>query len=238
MSGSTCRTSCTAKYVHSFDSYSCKSNFATLTEAFSCLSHLNKKLPLYCGVVLEFSQNFDPAMTVVKDATESVAKLSGKNKKTRLTVRDHGQEEGKVSDKSTISPARNITREHVWIFSWTIKERRVWNRYFDCGLTLDAISEFLMWLCAFLTPFTSILRLLGLVLRRIYWKSYRKSIYQPFFIYRSSYCYWFNLSLNYRRFWGIIGNIIVIENLRKIIEKLSLSKNFTYHPPLLTAKLK
>ena len=63
--------------------------------------------------MLEFSQNFDPAMTVVKDATESVAKLSGKNKKTRLTVRDHGQEEGKVSDKSTISPARNITCEHV-----------------------------------------------------------------------------------------------------------------------------
>ena len=31
-------------------------------------------------------------MTVVKDATESVAKLSGKKKYTRLKVRDHGQE--------------------------------------------------------------------------------------------------------------------------------------------------
>ena len=40
-------------------------------------------------------------MTVVKYATKSVAKLSGK-KKTRLNLRDHGQEEGDVSDKSTI----------------------------------------------------------------------------------------------------------------------------------------
>ena len=39
-------------------------------------------------------------MTVVKDDIESVAKLSGKQKKKRLKVRDHGQEEGKVSDKS------------------------------------------------------------------------------------------------------------------------------------------
>ena len=45
-------------------------------------------------------------MSVVKDATESVAKLSGKKKKTRLKVRDHGQEEGKVSDKSTKSVAQ------------------------------------------------------------------------------------------------------------------------------------
>ena len=52
-------------------------------------------------------------ISVVKDATESVAKLSGKMKKTRLKVRDHGQEEGKVSDKSTIFASRNITREHV-----------------------------------------------------------------------------------------------------------------------------
>ena len=41
-------------------------------------------------------------MTVVKYATESVANLSGKKKKRRLKVRDHGQEEGKMSDKSTI----------------------------------------------------------------------------------------------------------------------------------------
>ena len=52
-------------------------------------------------------------MTVVKDATDSVTKLSGKKKKTRLKVRDHGQEEGELSDKSTISAARNITGEHV-----------------------------------------------------------------------------------------------------------------------------
>ena len=51
--------------------------------------------------------------TVVKDATESVAKLNGKKKKARLKVRDHGQEEGEVPYKSTISTARNITREHV-----------------------------------------------------------------------------------------------------------------------------
>ena len=53
-------------------------------------------------------------MTVVKYATESVANLSGKKKKkTRLKVRDHGQEDGKVSDKITKSAARHITREHV-----------------------------------------------------------------------------------------------------------------------------
>ena len=52
-------------------------------------------------------------MTVVEDATESVAKLSGKKKKTRLKVRDHGQEEGKVSDKSTKSVAKNITLKHL-----------------------------------------------------------------------------------------------------------------------------
>ena len=40
--------------------------------------------------------------TVVKYVTEIVAKLSGKKKKTRLKVRDHGQEEGEVSDKSII----------------------------------------------------------------------------------------------------------------------------------------
>ena len=34
--------------------------------------------------------------TVVQDATESVAKLNGKKKKTRLKVRDHSQEEGEV----------------------------------------------------------------------------------------------------------------------------------------------
>ena len=52
-------------------------------------------------------------MTVVKDDTESVAKLSGKQKKKRLKVRDDGQEEGEVSDKSTRFAARNINREHV-----------------------------------------------------------------------------------------------------------------------------
>ena len=48
------------------------------------------------------SQNLDPVMTVVKYATESLANLSGKKKKTRLKVRDHGQEEGEVFDKSII----------------------------------------------------------------------------------------------------------------------------------------
>ena len=44
--------------------------------------------------------------TVVKYATESVAKLSGKKKKMRLKVRDHGQEKAKCLKY-------NITREHV-----------------------------------------------------------------------------------------------------------------------------
>ena len=44
--------------------------------------------------------------TVVKYATESVAKLSGKKKKMRLKVRDHGQEKTKCLKY-------NITREHV-----------------------------------------------------------------------------------------------------------------------------
>ena len=39
-------------------------------------------------------------MTVVKDATESVSKLSGKKKKSKLIVRDHGQEEGEVFENS------------------------------------------------------------------------------------------------------------------------------------------
>ena len=51
--------------------------------------------------------------TVVKDDTKSVAKLSGTQKKKRIKVKDHGQEEGEVSDKSTKSAARNITLEHV-----------------------------------------------------------------------------------------------------------------------------
>ena len=80
-------------------------------------------------------------MTVVKDATESVAisnlKLSWKKKKPTLKVRDHGQEEGEVSDKSTKSAARNMTCQHVRIITCAIKERRVWNEYFYSCLTLD-----------------------------------------------------------------------------------------------------
>ena len=52
-------------------------------------------------------------MTVVKDDTENVTKLSGKEMKKRLKVRDHGQEEGEVFDKSTKFAARNINHEHV-----------------------------------------------------------------------------------------------------------------------------
>ena len=81
-------------------------------------------------------------MTVVKDATESVAKLSGKKKKTRLNVRDLSQEEGEVSDKSTKPAVRNITRKHVWIITCAVKERSVWNEYFDSGSTSEAISDF------------------------------------------------------------------------------------------------
>ena len=103
-------------------------------------------------------------MTVVKDDAESVAKLSGKKKKMKLKMRDHSQEEGKVFDKSTISAAKNITREHVWIIMCAIKERSVWNKYFDSGLTQNVIPEiFDMALCLFsflVVHFTSILRLL------------------------------------------------------------------------------
>ena len=56
---------------------------------------------------------------------------------------------GEVSDKSTKSAARNITREHVWIITFAIKEKGVWNEYFDSGFTSEAISDFL---CAFV-PF-------------------------------------------------------------------------------------
>ena len=52
-------------------------------------------------------------MAVVKEATESVTKLSGKKEKARLKVRGYEQEEGEVSDKSTIPAARNTTCEHV-----------------------------------------------------------------------------------------------------------------------------
>ena len=57
-------------------------------------------------------------------------------------MRDHGQEEGEVSDKSTKSAARNKTREHVWIITCTIKGRGVCHKYFDSGLTSEAISDF------------------------------------------------------------------------------------------------
>ena len=50
---------------------------------------------------------------------------------------------GEVSDKSTKSAARNITREHVWIIICAIKERWVWTKYFDSCSTSEAISVFL-----------------------------------------------------------------------------------------------
>ena len=64
-------------------------------------------------------------ISVVKDATESVAKLSGKKKKTSLKVRDHGQEEGEVSDKSIKSAARNMTCQHVRIITCHKREKSV-----------------------------------------------------------------------------------------------------------------
>ena len=64
------------------------------------MQHLNKKSLLPCGVEEEFSQNLDSVMTVVKDATEKVSKLSGKKKKSKLNVRGHGQEGGEVFDNS------------------------------------------------------------------------------------------------------------------------------------------
>ena len=74
----------------------------------------------------------------------------------------------------------------------------------------------------------------NLILGEIYRKSYRKSICRPFSNYWSNYPYRFYTFWSYRWFWGIIGNIIDIESLREIIEKLSLSKNLTYRPLLLS----
>ena len=64
----------------------------------------------------------------------------------RLKERDHGQEEGEVSDKSTIFAARNITLN----YHHAIKERLVWNKYFDSGPTFGTISDFFdVALCLF-----------------------------------------------------------------------------------------
>ena len=46
---------------------------------------------------------------IAKDAAETVARFTGFKKKIRHKVRDHGQEEGKMCDKSTKYAARNIT---------------------------------------------------------------------------------------------------------------------------------
>ena len=99
-------------------------------------------------------------------------------------------------------------------------------------MTSEAISDIFMCLCAFSTPFCALYSG-SLILGGICRKSYPKSIYRLFSNYGSNYRYQFYISLNYRWFWGIIGNIIVIENSRKIIKKSSLSKNLTYRSPFL-----
>ena len=68
---------------------------------------------------------------------------------------------------------------------------------------------------------------------RNYRKNYRKSIYRHLFNYRQNYRYRSRTSTNYRRFQGIIGKVIDIENYRRIIENLSISKKMTYRPPLI-----
>ena len=114
--------------IHSFHKYSCKSNFATLklgelsswsySFAVRDLTICNNcRVPWLIFLVWVRAQGHWAKLL-------SQAKLGGKKRKTR----DHGQEEGKVSDKSTIFAARNITREHVWIITCNMKERRVWNK--------------------------------------------------------------------------------------------------------------
>ena len=136
--------------VHSFHIYLCKSNFATLklgelsswsySFAVRDLTICNNcRVPWLIFLVWVRAQGHYAKLL-------SQAKLGGKKRKTR----DHGQEEGKVSDKSTIFAARNITREHVWIITCAIKEGRVRNKYFYSGLTPDVISEiFDVALCLF-----------------------------------------------------------------------------------------
>ena len=94
----------------------------------------------------------------------SQAKLGGRKKrKTRLKVRDHGQEEGKVSDKNTIFAARNINREHVWIITVPSKREECEINILILVRLLTQSLNFLLWLCAFLAPcyaFYQFLRLL------------------------------------------------------------------------------
>ena len=98
--------------------------------------------------------------------------------------------------------------------------------------------------CAFLTHSFAKLHLINFVWNfdynfrrfgRNYRKNYRKPIYRHLSNYRQNYRYRSKTSTNYRRFQGIIGKVIDIENYRRIIENLSLSKKMTYRPPLATA---
>ena len=76
-------------------------------------------------------------MTVVKDSSESVAKLSGKRGKRGLKRGIMVKQKAKC-DKSTKSAARNLSREHVWIITEL------------SGLTSEAICEFVdVPLCLF-----------------------------------------------------------------------------------------
>ena len=86
--------------------------------------------------------------------------------------------------------------------------------------------------CAFLTHSFAKLHLINFVWNfdynfrrfgRNYRKNYRKPIYRHLSNYRQNYRYRSKTSTNYRRFQGIIGKVIDIENDRRIIENLSLS---------------
>ena len=96
--------------------------------------------------------------------------------------------------------------------------------------------------CAFLTHSFAKLHLINFVwnfdynfrrFERNYRKNYRKPIYRHLSNYRQNYRYRSKTSTNYRRFQEIIGKVIDIENDRRIIENLSLSKKMTYRPPLI-----
>ena len=149
--------------IHSFHKYSCKSNFATLklgelsswsySFAVRDLTICNNcRVPWLIFLVWVRAQGHWAKLL-------SQAKLGGKKRKTR----DHGQEEGKVSDKSTIFAARNITREHVWIITVPSKREECEINILILVRLLTQSLNFLLWLCAFLAPcyaFYQFLRLL------------------------------------------------------------------------------
>ena len=153
--------------VHTIHIYLCKSNFATLklgelsswshSFAVSDLTSWNNYRVSWLNFLVWVRAQGHWARLL------SQAKLGGKKRKTRLKVRNDVQEEGKVSDKSTIFAARNITREHVWIITVPLKREECEINILILVWLLMQFLNSLLWLCAFLAPcyaFYQFLRLL------------------------------------------------------------------------------